>query len=111
MNINERQQDDVLIVGIKGRLESGTSEALENALTSRIDDGNIKIVIDLAELEYISSSGLRTLLIAAKKIKAEQGGFVVSGMGTHIREVFEVVGLLPILTVTDDVEAAIASLG
>ena len=111
MNINERQQNNVLIIGIAGRLESSTSEALENTLVSRIDDGNIKIVIDFTELEYISSSGLRTLLMAAKKIKARQGGFVMSGMGTHIREVFEVVGLLPILTVIDDVEAAIDSLG
>ena len=109
MNINEQEKGQAVVFSIDGRLDSNTSEAFEKELMGKIDEGKKHLVVDFTDLEYISSAGLRVLLMAAKRLKSESGGFALCGLKDHIREVFEISGFLPILTVVDDMDAAVAA--
>jgi len=109
MHISEQIKEDALILRLQGRLDSNTSEPFEQRMTAIIDAGNRRLVVDLTKLEYISSAGLRVLLMGAKRLKNEEGRLVLCGLRDHIREVFEVSGFLDILTVVDDEDAALAA--
>ncbi len=100
--------DDVTVVYLKGKLDAVTSGSLEQTLMPILDSGSVKVVLDFAELSYISSAGLRVLLKAAKQIKALEGQFVLCSMKDFIREVFDISGFSGILTIVDNCEMALA---
>ena len=109
MNILEETRNDALILVPEGRLDSNTSKEFEQQLMGKIDAGNLRIVLDFSRLDYISSAGLRVLMMVAKRLKNEGGGFALCHLKSAIRVVFEVSGFLPILTVVNDVDAAVAA--
>ncbi|MGD8370498.1 MAG: STAS domain-containing protein [Syntrophobacterales bacterium] len=105
MEVIEKQQNGICILGLLGRLDSNTSPDFEKKIFEVIDDGTTSVVVDFEGLDYISSAGLRVLLKAAKEIKRSQGKIVLSSMKEYIREVFEIAGfvsLFPIVSSVDD---------
>ena len=110
MKTNESKKNGVLILSVEDRLDSNTSEAFEQLIMGHIDSGTKQLVIDFNKLDYISSAGLRVLLMAAKRLKSEDGELSLCGMKSHIRGVFEISGFLSILTVVDDVDAAVTAM-
>src|SRR5215475_5667560 len=106
MEISERKVGDVCIVQITGRLEWGTSDSLAQRLHHLIDDGERRLVIDGEKLDYISSTGLRVLLVAAKRLKAVDGKIVLSSLKPHIIEVFEIAGFKSIFPIYGNVDQA-----
>ncbi len=107
MNISEKVQDGVRGVIPSGRLDSSTSPEFETQLLTGLDHEGARLVLDFSELEYISSAGLRAVLIASKHIKINGGKMALCALKESIREVFEISGFLNILTVCGDVEAAV----
>jgi len=110
MNVRETENNNTAILALEGRLDSTTSEAFEQQLMGKIDAGSNKMVIDLSSLDYISSAGLRVLLMAAKRLKTEGGAFALCRLKEPIRQVFEISGFLSILTVVDSIDDAIAAI-
>lgn len=108
MSITAERDGAILILGLHGRLDSTSSAAAEGEVVGHLDGGAAHVVMDFADLDYISSAGLRVVLIAAKRVKAAGGAMVLCGLRPHIREVFEISGFLSILTVADDRAAAVA---
>ena len=84
-------------ISVKGRLDTTTAPQLEAELKSSLDNVN-ELVIDLADLEYISSAGLRVLL-AAQKVMNAQGEMKVTNTKPEVLEVFEITGFTDILTI------------
>ncbi len=97
MTINKNQQGSQLEIMLSGRLDTTTAPQLEAELKQSINDITA-LVIDMAELEYISSAGLRVLL-SAQKVMNKQGSMVVRHANETIMEVFEVTGFIDILTI------------
>jgi len=110
MKIGEERQDGSLVVAPSGRIDSNSSSELERALLGHAGSGETRIVVDLAEVEYISSAGLRVLLMAAKKLQDAKGRLVLCAMPESVRLVFELAGFLPIFTIETTREAALARL-
>jgi anti-anti-sigma factor len=81
-------------VVIKGRLDTVTSKTAEEHLLKLIDGGEKKLVIDLAQLEYVNSIGLRVFMLCAKRLKAGGGEMAVCAMTPSIREIFDIAGFL-----------------
>ena len=111
MEISERKAGDVCIVQIAGRLDSGTSDSLAQQLHRIIDGGERRLVIDFEKLDYVSSTGLRVLLVAAKRLKAVDGKIALSSLKPHILEVFEIAGfksIFPIYGTTDQASQQIS---
>jgi len=91
-----------------GRLDANTSERFENEMLEQLSQSPQGMVMDFSGLGYVSSAGLRVVLLAAKKVKAAGGRFVLCGVSPAILEVFRVSGFLSILTVVPDRDAALA---
>jgi anti-sigma B factor antagonist len=98
MDIGESRHADVLILVVSGRLDTTTAKAFEDRILARIDSGDRRLVIDLLHLEYVSSSGLRVFLLAAKRLGPERKIAVCSLKG-HIRRVFDLVGFSSIVDI------------
>lgn len=97
MNINIERQNELLIITLQGRLDTNTSPALEEVITNM--DGEIKdLKIDIKDLEYISSAGLRVLLSAQKKMN-KVGSMKVVNVCDAIMEIFEITGFIDILVI------------
>ena len=97
LNINKTLEGSQLTVAVEGRLDTTTAPELEASLKESIE-GVTQLIIDLANLEYISSAGLRVLL-AAQKIMMKQGKMIVTNPNDVISEIFEVTGFRDILTI------------
>lgn len=102
MTINKEMVNDVLTVSVAGRLDTTTSPELEEYLKDSLD-AVTNLVLDLSELEYISSAGLRVLL-SAQKTMNKQGKMEVTGASEAIMEIFEVTGFSDILTIVEKAE-------
>lgn len=110
MQISEERTGQVLTVGLKGRLDASTSKTVEDFLLKQIDAGDRLFVLDLGQLEYISSVGLRVFMMAAKRLKVVQGKIVVCALTAPIKEVFEISGFTSLFPMFDDRAAAVNSL-
>ena len=97
MNIIKNQNDGVLTIALEGRLDTTTAPELEQEIKSSLD-GVTELIMDFAELTYISSAGLRVLL-SAQKTMNRQGTMKLTHVNETIMEIFEVTGFSDILTV------------
>ena len=97
LKIEKKQEQNSLLVILKGRLDTTTSPELESVLKDSLD-GVEDLVLDFEDLEYISSAGLRVLL-SAQKLMNKQGEMKLIHVREEVKEIFEVTGFLDILTV------------
>ena len=111
MQIVEDKVGEALVIGPVGRVDSVSSAELERVVVARIDAGGRRLVLDLSGVEYISSAGLRVLLMAAKRLKAPPGALVLCGLGPSVRTVLELAGFLPLFAIEPGREQALARVG
>lgn len=112
MDISEETRGGVTILKAVGRVDSATSSAFETRLVEAVvGRGKASVVVDMTALTYISSAGLRALLVAAKKAKPAGSRVVLAAMAPTIREVFDMSGfstLFEIHAAPDDAVAALS---
>lgn len=97
MTINKTEEGSTLILALEGRLDTTTAPELETKIKESLD-GVEKLILDMEELVYLSSAGLRVILGAQKKMN-RQGSMAVRYVNDTIMEVFEVTGFTDILTI------------
>ena len=97
LNITKKVENTSLTIGLSGKLDTVTSPQLETEIKESIN-GITLLTFDLAELEYVSSAGLRVLL-SAQKIMNAQGKMVVKNVAEAVMEIFDVTGFSDILTI------------
>lgn len=97
MTITQERNAEKLTLKIEGRIDTKTAPKLDQALQEALE-GVKKLVFDLAETAYISSAGLRVLLIAQKQMN-KQGEMSVIHANSDLMEIFEVTGFTDILTI------------
>ena len=97
MTIEKNLNGTELTVAVAGRLDTTTAPQLEAEFKQNIG-GVEKLVLDFANLEYLSSAGLRVLL-AAQKVMNKQGEMILRNVNETINEIFEVTGFIDILTI------------
>ncbi|MDR2163104.1 MAG: STAS domain-containing protein [Clostridiales Family XIII bacterium] len=86
------------IIAIKGRLDTLTAPDLQPALISAVKAYK-RVVLDCGELEYVSSAGLRVLLMAEKSAKAGKSDLIIKNVSSEIKEIFDMTGFSDILTI------------
>jgi stage II sporulation protein AA (anti-sigma F factor antagonist) len=109
MEFAHETSGDVVVVKLAGRLDSISAASTEKQLTGLIGSGTPRLVIDLSKLDYISSAGLRVLLLVERKIQQAHGQLALFGLVPGVREVFSISGFDTIFTVRDDAAAALAA--
>ena len=97
MTIEIKKLGAETVLEISGRLDTNTAPALEKTIREDIP-ADINLVLDLKELEYLSSAGLRVLLGAQKQMQ-KRGSMKVRNVCEVVREVFEITGFDTILTI------------
>jgi anti-anti-sigma factor len=93
-----------------GRLDGLSAGAAESALTNFFNEGGRNLILDLSELVYISSAGLRIVLVAGKQARKAQGALLLAALTPNVREVFEMGGFLGLFRCTDDVPSALEAI-
>lgn len=98
MEISKVEQDGELTVSIIGRLDTNAAPILGEEMEKILVEGVNHLIIDMAECDYVASSGLRVILGAQKKMNALHGTMVVKNVIGDVMEVFEMIGFADILT-------------
>lgn len=97
MNIDSRKENDTLVLSLEGRLDTSTAPKLEACLKEVL--GGVKeLTLNLKDLEYVSSAGLRVLLGAQKTMK-KQGSMKITGVNETVKEIFDITGFSDIFTI------------
>jgi anti-anti-sigma factor len=92
VNISEDRKPGVLILALSQRLDATTAKIFQDNGLAIIEAGDRRLVIDLAQLNYVSSGGLRVFLLAAKRLSAVDGKLAVCALNDHVRQVFDIAG-------------------
>lgn len=114
MDLQPKQQGSATVLTPAGRIDHASAEAFRAALQPHVDqcrDDQGSIVLDMHGLEYISSVGLRVLMMAARQAKARHGRIVIAGLTPLVKEVFEISRFNLVFDLYDDVPAALAAQG
>lgn len=99
MELSESTIDGVVVVAVKGRLDSGSAPLLADGLTRVLEQPGQRLVIDLSPLEYVSSAGFRVLLMAAKRAAEGSSAIVLTGISGKIRQLFDLGGFLELFKI------------
>lgn len=110
MEIITNWEDNIMVLKLKGRLDTNASMDFEQQVEEAIKFSQKNMVLDFSELEYICSSGLRVIIQAAKKLKSLKGDLVLCCMEDYIKEVFEISGFDSFLRILPSKEEAVNSL-
>jgi anti-sigma B factor antagonist len=101
MNITSKENGKYLVLSVEGRIDTSNYEQFATQLQAFVDQGKKFLVLNLKELDYISSSGLRVFLSNLKTLRAIEGDVVLCCMNDKIKGVFEVSGFLSLFRVED----------
>lgn len=93
VNIQVSTLNQVTLVRVDGRIDSSNANHLGAALSGEIDSGRTRIVLDLSSVEYMSSAGLREIVMAYKKVQRRDGDVRIAQPSDRVLEVLEVAGL------------------
>jgi len=110
MDISEDRKADAVILALSGKLDAMTAKTFEDKILGGLSIIKQKIVLDLSQLEYVRSSGLRVFLLAAKRLQGTQGKILLCGLQDHIRQVFDLAGFSSILPIYGSRDEAIKGL-
>ena len=99
MNVTFESVGSAHVIDLFGRLDSANASAVEQQLLGKLAEGSGGVVIDFSRLDYISSAGLRIVLVVAKRMKQAGRRLVLTGFQPNIKDVFEISGFLNILDV------------
>ena len=107
-SVTSELNGDVMIVTVSGRVDSVTAATLDTEL-GKIAHNNKKIVLDLKDVEYMSSAGIRAIVKVLQSAKKAKGGAKLANIPGNVVEVLETVGMLQIVEAFPTVDEAVAS--
>ncbi|GIL12288.1 MAG: anti-sigma factor antagonist [Chloroflexi bacterium] len=108
MNINVSAHNNVTLIEVSGRIDSMNAHEFGEVLLGEIDKGHIQIVLDLANVDYMSSAGLREIVSALKKVRGS-GDLRLAQPSPRVQEVLEMAGLDTIFQIYPTRVAAVGS--
>ena len=105
---SERREGSVIVTPI-GRIDGASAPALEDALAVDADPAVTRLVLDLGGVNYMSSAGLRIVVIVSRRMKQRGGLLVLCELQPLVLEVFDISGLLTLVCVKPTLDAALAA--
>ena len=112
MEIHEQRRDGILVLRIRDQIDSATGPTLGEKLDGVISAGNAYLVLDLSDVPYISSAGLRVLSIALKAVRAPEigGDMFLANLSKTVAHAFRISGFNQVFCIYDTVAEAIAAM-
>jgi len=99
VQIHTTKEGNGTVVQLQGKVDATSAPSVEQALVGVIDQGEKRLVLDCAGMDFISSAGLRSLLLAVKKMKAAGGGISLAALQPNVKEVFDISGFSALFTI------------
>ncbi len=99
MNITTTEVEGITIAEFEGNLDTNTAPDAEERLGELLEKGVTKILVDFTTLDYISSAGLRVLIVTTKRLGGTGGSMRICGLNETVDEVFEISGFSTIFSV------------
>ena len=108
LSVTESREGQVLVLSPQGRLDSVNAREFQALVMGHVDAGEESMIVDLSNLDYISSAGIRVTQLASKALKESGGQFLLCAMRDHISNVFRVSGFDRVIAIADTLEDALA---
>ncbi|WZH38747.1 MAG: STAS domain-containing protein [Microbacterium enclense] len=106
MNIEQRDSANAVVLGVEGRLTAAVAPQLRAAVSDLVAGGRTRLVVDLAKVDFIDSSGLGALIGALKATRVAGGDLRIAAAGEQVRQVLRLTNLDRVLHVYSDAEGA-----
>ena len=110
MEIGERRDGDILILLPAGRIDNDTSAAFQARLLASLTASGAAVLVDFTGAEYISSAGLRALMMGSRQAKAVKGRLAVAELRPVVKEIFEISRFSLVVPVFDNLADALAAM-
>ena len=110
MEINTERTNGVLVINAEGRIDGSNSAQFLESIQAVVGDDDSGVVLDLGGINYISSAGLRVILLLAKELRQKQTGFGVCSLSSSVKEIFTISGFDQIIAIFDSGADAVSSL-
>ena len=107
MDIKVSQEGRATVISASGKIDAMTAPALESTLSDLVGEGKLCLALDLGDIEYISSAGLRVILAIAKSLKGKSGMLLLANARGPVQEVFEISGFGSVFNIYDSIEDAL----
>jgi anti-anti-sigma factor len=108
MNIIERDQNGVTVFTLEGRVDTQGAVDMDMALNAAVEEGKANMVLDMAEVSYISSAGLRTLADVVTKNREAGGDLKLVALNRKVLRVLRIIGFDRFFSLYDSVDEAVA---
>ncbi|MBP8031360.1 MAG: STAS domain-containing protein [Acetobacterium sp.] len=99
MKIDVKQDGEIFVVELEGRMDTNTSPEFQKEMEAYYSKEGFNMILDFDKLDFVSSAGLRVLLLIQKKSKALSGSLVIKNVKPEIQEVFDMTGFSDILNI------------
>ena len=109
MEVTVVQLEPVAVIAVQGPVDGLTAEPLTQSLAAHIAAGHSRMVVDFSGVHYISSAGLRALLMTLKGCRAKGGDFRLAAVQPAVQQVLSIAGFAKLLQSFDDVASAVGS--
>ena len=110
MDLNRKGVGDAVLAKACGRIDLSNADAFTTALSAALTESKTALILDLSKVDYISSAGLRSLMIAFKASKAESKGFGVAALQPMLAEIFSIARLSQVIPIFPTAREAVAKL-
>ncbi len=106
----EDLSESISLVGLSGRLDQTVTPKVETALLKELEEGNGQLIVDMTEVSYVNSGGLRCLLTAWRKANEHEGRIVLCSLTDRVKDVFEIVGFDKVFEIYETRSLAVQAL-
>lgn len=110
MRVSIKSAKEIVLIELEGSLDGKTAPEVQKQVLPSAEGQN-KVILDLTRVNYISSAGLRVLLLLYRQLKAKGGKIALVGMSEEIKDVMSNTGLLNFFLIADSLDGGIAALG
>ncbi|NJN39734.1 MAG: STAS domain-containing protein [Gammaproteobacteria bacterium] len=109
MDLKEEVLGDITVLEVKGRVDSSTAPVLGERLTGLLVTPSRRLILDMRDLEYISSAGFRVLLLAAKRAEEAAVHLVLCSLSGKVRQLFDLGGFLELFAISSSRNEAVTT--
>ncbi len=111
MQVTTENKNGSLVIVTEGRVDGSNAPEFQEALKEAIKEGGQKVILDFENLSYISSAGLRVILMFAKQLRRENIAFAACSLIASVKDIFAISGFDKIIPIHASQKDAIAALG
>lgn len=107
MEIKQSSVNGHVVLNLGGQIDSTAAGLFEESIVSLISSGTNNMIVDFSQVKFISSAGLRVLLLAAKKVKPYGGKVTLCNLSSDVKEVFDISGFSVLFSIYSTLDEAI----